>query len=245
MEGRRIAVRLLDQGLVMPYPYPVDTRQVRDALPESGLEQQAPDMLIGLPQIIALRKRLIVVLLLAFDRPACVASSAGAKENPCRPRPSTAWSTAARHSWSFSSSRKFSTTRNPCSRVALLLLALGDFGLHWPTRSSHSLLGLFLMPLTPAPGLRTCPRRSPPPSQMCTAPSRTQGTETPGRLLRRRPAGSPTDDPRPARRRPRSLRPCGREAAVRRDARAGCRSRGPRHPGDGAHRTCTRPRGES
>src|ERR1039458_7469422 len=68
MEGRRITVRLLDQGLVVPDPDAIDTRQVCDEFPEPRLQQQAPYRLVGLPEIIALGEDLIVVLLVFRSR---------------------------------------------------------------------------------------------------------------------------------------------------------------------------------
>ena len=50
----------------MPDPHSLDPGQVSGELPQTRLEQQAPHVLVGLPEIIALRENLIVVFLLVF-----------------------------------------------------------------------------------------------------------------------------------------------------------------------------------
>jgi hypothetical protein len=47
----------------MPYPDAVDGRQVSDAPAQGGLEHQAPELIVGLPEVEALREDAVVVLL--------------------------------------------------------------------------------------------------------------------------------------------------------------------------------------
>jgi len=63
MKGGRVAVWLLDQGLVLPDPDTVDPGQVRHIFPEVRLQQETTYVLIGLPEVIALGKDPVVVLL--------------------------------------------------------------------------------------------------------------------------------------------------------------------------------------